>query len=61
MLESYFPKHMLDKIRSNEKDTDWAEHDKIVSFDTKVECISEFFKVEGDRIEKQIRLKQGKE
>lgn len=52
LLERYVPKTVIEKIRSNADD---AEHDKLVSFETKVECAWEFFRVEGERIEKKMK------
>jgi hypothetical protein len=55
-LEKHVPKSIIDDINMYSKQQE--EHDKMISFDTKVKCVSDFFLNESEKIESLLKRKQ---
>jgi len=55
-LEKHVPKSIIDDINMYSKQQE--EHDKMISFDTKVKCVADFFLNESDKIESLLKRKQ---
>ena len=53
-LTKYLPKSVIDDVTTTTKEQD--EHDKGISFQTKVECISDFFINEEKKLDRKFKL-----
>jgi hypothetical protein len=54
-LEGFLPKSVIDEIRSTSQTKEEIEHARLISFQTKVEVITDFWNDESEKLDRLIK------